>query len=109
MKYSIQKGEEKLNPLVQKLIDRKVKKLDSLLSHFDADMLDLKITVEEIDNKNLFIIDLVLSLPNQVLKAEKQSKDVMEAMGSAFDTLIREVKRFKEKLRKEFNYKEQVK
>lgn len=106
MRQSIQIGDFKLHPLVYKLIARNIKKLDTLLVHYHPDMLILKVTIEMVENKNLYVSNLVLSIPNQIQCIEKQSKDVMESLGQAFDTVIREVKKFKERLRKEYTYQD---
>jgi len=103
------KGDINLHPIAQKLIDRKIDKLQSLLVHYSEDMLDLKLNLEMIEPKNIYISNLVLSVPNQTFKIEKNSKDLTDAVGQTFDALIREVKKFKEKLRKTHTYKEYTK
>lgn len=104
MNINVQKGEFRGNRLVYKLIERKSKKIETLLSSYNPDLVDLKIRMEKIEDKNLFSAKLVLTLPNQVLRAEKQANDLAEAVGSSFDTLTREVNKFKELLRKEHTY-----
>jgi ribosome-associated translation inhibitor RaiA len=102
----MQKNDIKLHPVTERLINRKVDKLNSLLTHYSADMTDLKLNLEIIEPKNIYVANLVLALPNQTFKIEKNSKDLTEALGQAFDALIREVKQFKDKLRKTHTYKE---
>ena len=104
MRYSIQKGNLKMNGLVEKLIQRKTDKIETLLTHYHPELIDLKIKINKLEDKGIFTVQMLLSLPSQVLRSEKESKDVVEAMGLAFDTLIREVKKFKERLRKEHTY-----
>jgi ribosome-associated translation inhibitor RaiA len=106
MNFTMQKGDIKLHPITEKLINRKIDKLNSLLVHYSADMLDLKLNLEMIESKNVYIANLVLAVPNQTFKIEKNSKDLTEALGQAFDALIREVKQFKDRLRKTHTYKE---
>jgi ribosome-associated translation inhibitor RaiA len=109
MNFTMQKDDIKLHPIAQRLIDRKTDKLKSLLVHYNDDMLDLKLNLEMIEPKNIYIANIFLAVPNQTFKIEKNSKDLTEALGQAFDALIREVKRFKEKLRKTHTYKEHTK
>jgi len=109
MNFTMQKTDINLHPIAQKLVDRKIEKLKTLLVHYSKDMLDLKLNLEMIEPKNIYIANLVLAVPNQTFKIEKKSKDLTEALGQAFDALIREVKRFKEKLRKTHTYKEHTK
>lgn len=104
MKYRIQKGNLKMNGLAEKLIKRKTDKLETLLINYHPELFDLKIKIDKLEDKGIYTVQMLLSLPNQVLRSEKKSKDVVEAMGMAFDTLIREVKKFKERLRKEHTY-----
>lgn len=109
MNFTIQKDDIRLHPITEKLINHKIDKLNSLLIHYSEDMPDLRLNLEMIEPKNMYIANLVLTVPNQTFKIEKNSKDITEALGQAFDALIREVKQFKDKLRKTHTYKEHTK
>ncbi len=97
-----------LGPQVEELIRRKVQKIERLLDDFDPDTITLKIDLEKIDRKKTVVVRTVLDLPNKVLRAEKSHKNVMRAISLTFDSLWREVKRYKEFLRGEPAYKRKV-
>ncbi|OPX33423.1 hypothetical protein B1H10_05980 [candidate division KSB1 bacterium 4484_188] len=75
MRYSIQKGNLKMNGLVEKLIQRKTDKIETLLTHYHPELIDLKIKINKLEDKGIFTVQMLLSLPSQVLRSEKESKD----------------------------------
>ncbi|MBW1933552.1 MAG: HPF/RaiA family ribosome-associated protein, partial [Deltaproteobacteria bacterium] len=105
MNVVIHKNGVKISELAEKLIERKVKKLDQMLEHFNPDLVSLRLELNDIPRKGLFSARTVLALPGTTLRAEKEGKDLITVLGETFDSLLREVKKYKEFLRREPEYR----
>jgi ribosome-associated translation inhibitor RaiA len=64
----------------------------------------LQATVEKNLKRNDFSTALSLHLPQHTPHAEEQSRDLKAAIRTAFDEIIRQVDRFKRKLRGEHRW-----
>lgn len=105
MIVKIQNDTEPLSPLAEALIERRKSKLEKFLTAFAPDAVSLHINIEKIERKNLFKVRLVLSVPHKTLSAEKQGKDLVQTIGESFDALLREVRKYKEFIRREPEFK----
>jgi ribosomal subunit interface protein len=86
---------------LRKEIDRKVSKLGTRLSDFAEDMVDLKISLEQVGSKNQYRCILNLHLPQRTIHAEEIREEQRRAINAAFDDLFRQSKRFMARLRRE--------
>ncbi len=105
MNVVIHRNGVKINELAEKLIDRKVKKLEQMLAHFNPELVSLRLELNDIPRKGLFTARTVLALPGTALRAEKEGKDLPAVLSETFDRLFREVKKYKEFLRREPEYR----
>jgi len=105
MKYELQRNGVEIGVQEEKLIQRKLEKLDRLLEHFNEDLVFLRIYLDKIEKRHLYNVRLVLEVPNHNLRAEKQGKDLVGVTNETFDALFREVNKLKEFLRREPEYR----
>ncbi|NOX37459.1 MAG: hypothetical protein GXO78_07975 [Calditrichaeota bacterium] len=105
MNHVIHRNNLNLSPLAENLIRRKVQKLDRLLESFNPDLVSFNIHFDRVERKDLYATRLVLELPHKTLRAEKQSRDLIQSISEAFDALWRELKQYKEFLRREPEYR----
>lgn len=105
MKYTVNKNGLKIGKQVEELLQRKIKKLDRLLTHYNPDLVMLRVSFNKNKKKEMHLVRLVLELPNQVIKSEKQAGNLMKAASESFDTLIHETKKHKELLRRQHEFK----
>jgi putative sigma-54 modulation protein len=82
----------------------KAEKLERLIPTFADDLVTLHATVERNAKRGDYATSLNLHLPQHTLHAEEQSRDLKGAIRAAFDELIRQVDRFKSKLRGEHRW-----
>lgn len=82
----------------------KIDKLDRLIPTFADDLVSLQATLEKNVKRGDYATSLSLHLPQHTLHAEEQSRDLKAAIRLAFDELIRQVDRFKSKLRGEHRW-----
>lgn len=90
-----------MTPDVQEYLAVKLDKLDRLIPTFADDLVSLQITLEKNLKRGDYSTSLNLHFPQYTLHAEEQSRDLKGAMRLAFDELIRQVGRFKSRLRGE--------
>ncbi|MGN0620682.1 MAG: ribosome hibernation-promoting factor, HPF/YfiA family [Porcipelethomonas sp.] len=74
------------------------KKLDSKLTKFFGDEADAKITVSE--HKNLIILELTVKYNNMIYRAETKAADKNDALDSAVDKIIRQIRKNKTRIEK---------
>lgn len=92
-------------PQVEAMLDKKVSKLEELLSTFDDDTISLEVTFEKQARREEYYVSLTLSVPKKKLRAKDEGFDAFNAMNLAFDELLREVIKFKDMMKKENTYK----
>lgn len=87
-------------------IESKLERLERHLSRYPEDQRKLSITVYHLPNQvKSWEARFVLQLPTGTLVAEEGAESVEAALDVAFDELIREVRKHKEKVRKEYLYR----
>ncbi len=74
------------------------KKLDSKLTKFFGDEADAKITVSE--HKSQIILELTVKYNNMIYRAETKAADKTDALDSAVDKIIRQIRKNKTKIEK---------
>ncbi len=92
-------------PQVEKQLEKKVSKVEDLLPTFDDDAVKLDVTFEKHARREEYYTTLTLALPRKTLRAKEQGFDAFNSMNTAFNQLLREVKKFKDKLKREHTYK----
>ena len=74
------------------------KKLDSKLSKFFGEEADAKITMTE--HKNQIILELTVKYNNMIFRAERTAEDKNDALDSAIDKIIRQIRKNKTRIEK---------
>jgi putative sigma-54 modulation protein len=93
-----------VTPELREYFESKVAKLDRLIPTFSDQLVSLQATVEKNLKRNDYSTSLSLHFPQHTLHAEEQSRDLKAAIRTAFDEIIRQVDRFKSKLRGEHRW-----
>lgn len=101
----VKRNIEFLSEPFQEQLEQKIKKLETLLEHFNPDLVFLKIDLEGNEKNKTYTTYLKLDLRSKVLKAKKSAENLHISTKEAFDALFREVKKFKEFLRHEPDYR----
>jgi ribosomal subunit interface protein len=89
---------------LRQFFEAKVVKLDRLVPTFSDHLVSLQATVEKNLKRGDFSTSVSLHFPQQTLHAEEQNRDVQGAIRLAFDEIIRQLDRFKSKLRGEHRW-----
>lgn len=96
---------EGLKASLQAYWQKKQPRLEKLLSPFRPDQRDLRLTVYYHAQPPRWEVRGVLYLPTRTLAAEEVEKDYGVALDRLVDTLAREVKRHKERLRRDYVFR----
>ena len=108
MKYEIIKHDVALDAETEKLIQRKLEKIEKLLENFNEDLFFLRINYDQIKKRKRYNIRLMLQVVGRYLRVKKDGPDLTAVTNEAFDALIREIKKFKEFLRNEPEYRRKI-
>ncbi len=108
MKYEIIRKDVQLDAETEKLIQRRLEKIDRLLEKFNDDLLFLRLNFKQIKKRKRYVVRLVLDIAGRYLRAKKEGPDLVAVTTDAFDALIREINKFKEFLRHEPEYRRKV-
>lgn len=92
-------------PQVEEQLEKKVKKVEDLLPTFDDDSVKLDVTFEKHARREEYYTTLTLALPRKTLRAKEKGFDTFNSMNMAFGEILREVKKFKDMLKREHTYK----
>ncbi len=101
----VKRNIEFLSEPFQEQLEQKIKKLETLLEHFNPDMVFLKIDLEGNERNKTYTTYLKLDLRSKVLKAKKSGENLHISTREAFNALFRELKKYKEFLRHEPEYR----
>jgi RNA polymerase sigma factor (sigma-70 family) len=85
--------------------EKKAPRLRRLLTSYGPDLQDLRLTVYHHPQRSWYEVRAVLHLPTGTLVAEETDKDPRAVLDRVADTLIREVKRHKERVRRDQAYR----
>ncbi len=98
-----------ISPADKKLAERYVAKLierfEKLTKKFDPDLVHLRVVVEGIEKKKRYFVQLTLSVPQAVLSARGEHKQMKTAFKMAREKLEKELARHLAELRGEHIYK----
>ncbi len=108
MKYEIIKRDVALDAETEKLIQRKLEKIEKLLENFNEDLFFLRINYDQIKKRKRYNIRLMLQVVGRYLRVKKDGPDLTAVTNEAFDALIREIKKFKEFLRNEPEFRRKI-
>ena len=89
----------------ERLVSRHCGKLEKLLSAYDPDLVQCHAAVEFHPKKNRYALSLNLVLPTATLHAVHTAKDVQTTVQGAFRELATQLKKHKDKLRHEHEWK----
>ncbi len=92
-------------PQIEQQLEKKINKVEDLLPNFDDDSVKLDVTFEKHARREEYYTTLTLTLPRKKLRAKELGFDAFNSMNSAFNELLREVKKFKDMLKREHTYK----
>jgi ribosome-associated translation inhibitor RaiA len=90
---------------LQNKLEQKIQKLEILLEHFPPDAVMLQVNLDLHPRKKNFTAALMLHLPSNLLRAEKQAEDPITAFDQAVKALTREVAVLKSALRHESDWR----
>lgn len=105
MKKEITRKDIYLGEVEEKILKKHCDKIEKLLSNFNPDLVFLRVYFDKVDRKKEFKVRGILELPAKTLRAEKSAKDFKSAIKEMFEALEREIKKYKELLRREPEYK----
>jgi RNA polymerase sigma factor (sigma-70 family) len=81
------------------------RRLERLLAPFPAQLTDLRLTVYAHPEPRRYEFRAALSLPTGTLVAEREAADERAALDAVTDVLVGEIKRHKERLRRDYLYR----
>jgi ribosome-associated translation inhibitor RaiA len=105
MKVSYSQIEADARELIETETKRHIEKLNRLLTHYDADLVQLHCTLEKTPRRTEFSFSLNLTLPTGSLQATGRGSDARAGAKIAFAELESQVKKHQEKLRKDYTWK----
>lgn len=105
MKVSYSQIEADARELIETESRRHIEKLERLLKHYDADLVQLHFTLEKTPRRTEFSLSLNLTLPTGSLQATGRGSDARAGAKIAFAELESQVKKHQEKLRKDYTWK----
>jgi len=98
-----------INPEIKDFIEEKCTKLKRHLTHFDAELLHLKVALERNPHREQYLARLNLILPQTSLNCREKSADLFTATKFAFESLIRRVEKLKSKTSGDYLTKRKLK
>ncbi len=108
MKYEIIKRNVVPDAETEKIIARKIEKIEKLLESFNEDLFFLRINFNEIKKRKRFNVRLMMQILGRHLRVKKEGPDLPAVTNEAFEALIREIKKFKEFLRNEPEFRRKI-
>lgn len=105
MKVDILQERLQITPDVQKVIDRKVEKLEKRLKRYHPETSHLRIHISKNEKKDLYECLLELRVLNKLLAVKKSSRDLVGAFDEAYEALIKEFERYRLKINKSLRSK----
>jgi ribosomal subunit interface protein len=104
MRYTLNGKNIEMTPELRQYFESRIEKLDRLIPTFSEELVSLQASIEQNLKRNDFSTSLTLHFPQYTLHAAEQSRDVKGAIRTAFEDLIRQIDRFKSKLRGEHRW-----
>ncbi len=94
---------------LEKYMDKKIQKLEKILDNFPQDTISLHISLERNFHREEFKVSFNLSLPSETLHATEEGDNLYSPINSATENIIRQIEKFKSRLRKEHLFSKQEK
>jgi ribosomal subunit interface protein len=101
MNLKIQHRSFDLPPAIQRLIEKKAQKVQKMLPTFSEDKLDLHVTLEKLARGSQYQVSLLLTLPQTAIRVDQLADNPAGSIQTAFDELLRKIKKFKSQLSRE--------
>jgi len=105
MKTSFSHIRTELRSSIEEVSGRHLQKLERLLKRFAPDLVQLHAGLEEKPRKSNFSFSLNLALPTGTLHATGIAPDALSSVRVAFSELETQLKKHKDKLRKDYEWK----
>ncbi|HKS82443.1 MAG TPA: HPF/RaiA family ribosome-associated protein [Candidatus Acidoferrales bacterium] len=105
MKITFSHIDVELRRFVEEESERPIQKLNTLLKHFTPDLVILHASLEKMPRKTEYSCSLNLTLPTGALHATGLGPDVRASLKAAFAEIEIQVKKHKQKLRKDYEWK----
>ena len=99
MRVSYAYGDVHRTPALQDHIQKKVEKVERLVTNTSEDMVHLQIKFDKVNRKEEYRVHVNMHFPGKTLHAEETSHNAMTSSTEAFEDLIRQIKTYKNKLR----------
>ncbi len=101
MQLKLQPKNMELSSSLEKLVERKARKVRKMLPTFQSEDLSLHANLEQLPRGKQFQSALILSTPQKVIRVEDIEENAVTSVVRAFDELLRRVKKFKSQLNRE--------
>lgn len=105
MKIMYSHIDAELRRFVEEESERPIQKLNTLLKRFSPDLITLHASLEKMPRKIEYSCSLNLTLPTGTLYATGIGPDVRRSLKAAFAEIEIQVKKHKQKLRKDYEWK----
>ncbi len=105
MKVDILQEGLQITPEVQKVIDRKIEKLEKRLKRYHPETSHLRIHISKNEKKDLYECLLELRVLHKLLAVKKSARDPVEAFDEAYEALIKEFEKYRLKVNKSLRSK----
>jgi ribosomal subunit interface protein len=105
MKISFSRIQSDARQAVEKVVARHIQKLEKLLKRYAPDLVQLHGDLEQRRRREDFSFSLNLALPTGTLHATAIAPDAPASVRAAFAELEGQLKKHKEKLRKDYEWK----
>jgi ribosomal subunit interface protein len=106
MRFDIHKHDVNLTPQIEKIIARKVAKLDERLKTYHPDVARLELQLRHTDRTNSQVeCALTLHAFQEELHAQKEAPELHEALDHTFDALLRELEHYRARVNKSLHPK----
>ena len=88
----------KLNEKEKEYLEKKLAKVNRFFRDYhNPDELRVKIDINQ-DKKSFWIVEIMLETPTKIFRVVKNDKDFMTAVDLSHDALLKQLRRFKDKL-----------
>ncbi|HEV2488596.1 MAG TPA: HPF/RaiA family ribosome-associated protein [Candidatus Acidoferrales bacterium] len=105
MKTSFSYKQPELREQTEKEVETLLKKLEKLLKHYSPDLIQLHGSFGRIPHRESYALSLNLSLPTGTMHATGEGSDVRGSVRAAFSEIVAQLKKHKDKLRKDYEWK----
>ena len=101
MNLKVQNRNLDVSSSLERLIQRKSRKVRKMLPTFSPEVLDLHVTLEKLPRGSQYQTVLVLTTPQTAIRVEEIENNLPSSVLRAYDELVRRIKKFKSQLNRE--------